>query len=337
MRIAVDAAGGDHAPRDVVAGALIAARSLGFGLTLVGPRQAIDRELLGHPEAEAVDLRVVPAPDVIGMDEGPAALRRKPRASVRVAAETVARGDAAAFFSAGNTGATLVAAHAAFGMLPAVDRPALATRIPTLRRDAVLLDVGATVDCRPHHLVQFAAMGTVYARTMLAIETPRVGLLSIGEESTKGNDLTRDAHRLLRGGSLCFIGNIEARDVYSGAADVIVCDGFTGNVALKVSEGLVEVVEELLRDELGRTFTTQLGFLLSQRAFRRFRRRVDYSEYGGAPLLGVAGLAMVGHGRSSVKAVRNALALTCRFARAEFVETIAARLSPTAPVLERAQ
>ena len=337
MRIAVDAAGGDHAPRDVVAGALAAARSLGFGLTLVGPRQAIDRELLAHPEAEAVDLRVVPAPDVIGMDEGPAALRRKPRASVRVAAETVARGDAAAFFSAGNTGATLVAAHAAFGMLPAVDRPALATRIPTLRRDAVLLDVGATVDCRPRHLVQFAAMGTVYATAMLAIETPRVGLLSIGEESTKGNDLTRDAHRLLREGSLCFIGNIEARDVYSGAADVIVCDGFTGNVALKVSEGLVEVVEELLRDELGRTFTTQLGFLLSQRAFRRFRRRVDYSEYGGAPLLGVAGLAMVGHGRSSVKAVRNALDLTCRFARAEFVDTIAARLAPPAPVLERAQ
>ena len=337
MRIAVDAGGGDHAPRSVVAGALVAARSLGFGLTLVGPRQAIDSELLHHPEAEGVDLRVVPAPDVIGMDEGPAALRRKPRSSVRVAAETVARGDAAAFFSAGNTGATLVAADASFGMLPGVDRPALATRIPTLRRDAVLLDVGATVDCRPRHIVQFAAMGTVYASTMLAIETPRVGLLSIGEESTKGHDLPRHAHRLLSGGPLCFIGNIEARDVYSGAADVIVCDGFTGNVALKVSEGLVEVVEELLREELGRTFTTQLGFLLSQRAFRRFRRRVDYSEYGGAPLLGVAGLTMVGHGRSSVKAVRNALALTYRFARAEFVDTIAARLAPEAPLLERAQ
>ena len=176
MRIAVDAAGGDHAPRNVVAGALVAARHLGFGLTLVGPGRLIDEELLKHPESGAVDLRVVPAPDVVGMDEGPAALRRKPRASVRVAAETVARGDASAFFSAGNTGATLVAAHSAFGMLPGVDRPALATRIPTLKRDAVLLDVGATVDCRPRHLVQFAAMGTVYARKMLAIETPRVGL-----------------------------------------------------------------------------------------------------------------------------------------------------------------
>lgn len=337
MRIAVDAAGGDHAPRNVVAGALVAARHLEFGLTLVGPQRSIDEELSRHPEAGKVDLRVVPAPDVVGMDEGPAALRRKPRASVRVAAETVARGEAAAFFSAGNTGATLVAAHGAFGMLPGVDRPALATRIPTLQRDAVLLDVGATVDCRPRHLVQFAAMGAEYARTMLAIGTPRVGLLSIGEESTKGNDLTRDAHRLLGRGPLRFIGNVEARDVYSGAADVIVCDGFTGNVALKVSEGLVEVFEELLRDELGRTFTTQLGYLLSQRAFRRFRRRVDYSEYGGAPLLGVAGLAMVGHGWSSVKAVRNALALTCRLVRAGFVNTVAARLAPAAPVLERAR
>ena len=337
MRIAVDAAGGDHAPRNVVAGALVAARHLEFGLTLVGPRRSIDEELSRHPEAGKVDLRVVPASDVVGMDEGPAALRRKPRASVRVAAETVARGDAAAFFSAGNTGATLVAAHGAFGMLPGVDRPALATRIPTLRRDAVLLDVGATVDCRPRHLAQFAAMGAEYARTMLAIGTPRVGLLSIGEESTKGNDLTRDAHRLLARGPLRFIGNVEARDVYSGAADVIVCDGFTGNVALKVSEGLVEMFEELLRDELGRTFTTQLGYLLSQRAFRRFRRRVDYSEYGGAPLLGVGGLALVGHGWSSVKAVRNALALTCRLVRAEFVNTVAARLAPAAPVLERAQ
>ncbi len=337
MRIAVDAAGGDHAPRNVVAGALVAARHLGFGLTLVGPGRSIDEELRRHPEAGGVDLRVVPAPDVVGMDEGPAALRRKPRASVRVAAETVARGDAEAFFSAGNTGATLVAAHAAFGMLPGVDRPALATRIPTRQADAVLLDVGATVDCRPRHLLQFAAMGAEYAGTMLGIPNPRVALLSIGEESTKGNDLTRDAHRLLSRGPLRFIGNVEARDVYSGAADVIVCDGFTGNVALKVSEGLVEVIEDLLRDELGRTFTTQLGFLLSRRAFRRFRRRVDYSEYGGAPLLGVAGLAMVGHGRSSVKAVRNALALTCRFVRAEFVRTIAARLAPVAPVLERAR
>ena len=205
----------------------------------------------------------------------------KPRASVRVAADTVAAGDAVAFFSAGNTGATVMSAHAAFGMLPGVDRPALAATIPTLHRDAVLLDAGATVDCRAHHLVQFAAMGTVYARTALSVASPRVGLLSTGEEATKGNDLTRDAHQRLRACGVNFIGNIEARDVYGGRADVIVCDGFTGNVALKISEGLVEVVEDLLRAELRRTFTTRFGYLLSRRAFRRFRRRVDYSEYGG--------------------------------------------------------
>ena len=260
MRIAVDAAGGDYAPRNIVAGAVVAARHLGFGLTLVGPPGVLDDELRRHGEAATIDLRVVHAPDVIAMDEAPvAALRRKPRASVRVAAETVASGDAAAFFGAGNTGATLLAAHAAFGMLPGVDRPALATTIPTLHRDAVLLDAGATVDCRAHHLVQFAAMGTVYAHIALGMSAPRVGLLSIGEEATKGNDLTRDAHRQLRNSGLRFIGNVEARDVYTGQADVIVCDGFTGNVALKVSEGLVEVVEELLRAELTRTFTTRFG------------------------------------------------------------------------------
>ena len=262
------------------------------------------------------------ANQVIAMDEGPRAVRRKPNASVKVAAEVVANGDAAAFFSAGNTGATLIAAHSVFGMMPGVERPALATTIPTRHRDAVLLDVGATIDCRPRHLLQFAAMGTVYAKKVLGIENPRVGLLSIGEEAIKGNDLTRDAYQLLSDSRIQFIGNLEARELYGGDADVIVCDGFTGNVALKVSEGLVEVVEDLLRDELNRTFTTQLGYLLSRRSYRRFRRRVDYSEYGGAPLLGVAGLAVVGHGRSSIKAVRNALALTYRFVREEFVRSI---------------
>ena len=323
MRIAVDAAGGDYAPRNIVAGAVVAARHFGFGLTLIGPPDVLDDELRRHREVETIDLRVVYTPDVITMDETPmVALRRKPRASVRVAAEMVANGDAAAFFSAGNTGATLLAAHAAFGMLPGVDRPALATTIPTLHRDAVLLDAGATVDCRSHHLMQFAAMGTVYAHVAFGVSAPRVGLLSIGEEATKGNDLTRDTHRQLRESELRFIGNVEARELYTGQADVIVCDGFTGNVALKVSEGLVEVIEELLRAELTRTFTTRFGYLLSRRAFRRFHRRVDYSEYGGAPLLGVAGLAIVGHGRSSVKAVRNAVALAYRFASEDLVTKV---------------
>jgi glycerol-3-phosphate acyltransferase PlsX len=203
-----------------------------------------------------------------------------------------------------------------------VDRPALAATIPTLLRPAILLDVGASVECRPQHLLQFAVMGAVYARVGLGVETPRVGLLSIGEEETKGNELTRDAHRLLKGAPLNFVGNIEARQVYSGRADVIVCDGFTGNVALKISEGLVEVVEALLKEELSSTVTMRVGSLLTRRALRRFRRRVDYSEYGGAPLLGVAGVTIVGHGRSSAKAVRNAVAMAYRFAENRFIERV---------------
>jgi glycerol-3-phosphate acyltransferase PlsX len=193
-----------------------------------------------------------------------------------------------------------------------------------------MLDVGANVECRPQHLVQFAAMGCVYARLSLGIASPTVGLLSTGEEVTKGNDLIRDAHQRLLTCGLDFIGNVEARDIYTGQADVIVCDGFTGNVALKVSEGLVEVVEALLREELTRTFTTRFGYLLSQRAFRRFRRRVDYSEIGGAPLLGVDGLCVVGHGRSSAKAVRNAVALAHRFANEGLVARVADEIAGVA-------
>jgi glycerol-3-phosphate acyltransferase PlsX len=249
-------------------------------------------------------------------------LRKKPRASIRVAADLVASGQASALFSAGNTGATVMAAHAAFGMIAGVDRPALATTIPTRQRPAVLLDSGANVECRPQHLLQFGVMGSVYARVALSAEKPRVGLLSIGEEETKGNELTREAHRLLKASALNFIGNVEGREIYSGIADVIVCDGFTGNVVLKTSEGLVDTVEALLGDELQGTFSSQVGYLLSRRAFRRFRRRVDYSEFGGAPLLGVAGLTIVGHGRSSAKAVRNAVAMAFRFADGEFIQRV---------------
>lgn len=314
MRIAVDAMGGDHAPSRVVDGALAAARHLGIGVDLVGRTAAIRTELGRHDDAAALDLRVVEAPDVIEMAEAPAqALRRKPGASIRVAAELVARGEAAALVSVGHTGAAVVAAHAAFGMLPGVDRPGLAPSVPTRHGSAVLIDAGATVECKPANLLQFGVMGDVYARAWLGIGRPRVGLLSIGEEASKGNELTREAHRLLKASRLRFVGNVEARDIFSGEADVIVCDGFTGNVALKLSEGLVEMVEELLGDELQSTFSAQMGYLLSRRAFRRFRKRVDYSEYGGAPLMGVAGLCIVGHGRSSAKAIRNAVAMASRF------------------------
>ena len=323
ITIAVDAMGGDHAPSAIVDGAVAAARHLDVRIVLVGARAAIAGALGAHDDWRSLPVEIVDAPDVIGMADTPAAaLRRKPRASIRVAAELVARGGAAALFSAGHTGATVLAAHGAFGMLTGVDRPAIATTIPTRERPAVLLDAGANVECRPQHLLQFAVMGSVHAHLALGVAQPRVGLLSIGEEETKGNELTRDAHRLLKAAPVHFIGNVEGREIYSGVADVIVCDGFTGNVVLKTSEGLVEAVEALLGDELQGTFSSQVGYLLSRRAFRRFRRRVDYSEYGGAPLLGVAGVAIIGHGRSSAKAVRNAVAMASRFADGNFIARV---------------
>jgi phosphate acyltransferase len=332
--IAVDAMGGDAAPRVAVDGALAAVRHFDLGVALAGPVEVIESELARHGAVDPARIRLVDAPDVIGMEESPAAaLRRKPNASIKAAADLVARGEAAGLFSAGHTGATVMAAYGAFGMVSGVDRPALAATIPTggpwapelppqRRRPAILLDVGASVECRPQHLLQFAVMGAAYARVALGIETPRVGLLSIGEEATKGNELTRDAHRLLKAAPLAFIGNVEARDVYSGRADVIVCDGFTGNVALKVSEGLVDTMESLLREELTSTMTLRVGSLLTMRALRRFRRRVDYSEYGGAPLLGVGGITIVGHGRSTAKAVRNAIAMAYRFAESRFLQRV---------------
>src|SRR5882724_662305 len=325
--IAVDAMGGDYAPRLVVDGALAAVRDFEFGVALVGPADLLRAELRRHSDVDASRVRVVDAPDVVTMDESPAAaLRRTPGASIKVAADAVASGEASALFSAGHTGATVMAAHSAFGMLPGVDRPALAATIPTPDRPAVLLDVGASVECRPQHLLQFAVMGSVYARVALGIQTPRVGLLSIGHEATKGNELTREAHRLLKAAPLSFIGNVEARDVYSGQADVIVCDGFTGNVALKISEGLVEFIDA----ELAGSIATRVGSLPTRRVMRRFRRRMDSSEYGGAPLLGVAGVTIVGHGRSTAKAVRNAIAMAYRFAADGFIERVEREIAAAA-------
>jgi glycerol-3-phosphate acyltransferase PlsX len=330
--IAVDAMGGDFAPGHVVDGALAAARHLDLAVVLVGPMATLEAELARHAEVDPARVRLIDAPDRITMDDAPlAALRRKPRASIKVAADLVAAGEAAALVSAGHTGATVMAAYGAFGMLPGVDRPALAATIPTRGRPAVLLDVGASVECRPQHLLQFGVMGTVFARVAFGTVAPRVGLLSIGEEATKGNELTRDAHQLLKAAPITFIGNVEARHIYGGEADVIVCDGFTGNVALKTSEGLVEMIEGLLGEELSSTLTMRMGSLLARRALRRFRRRVDYSEYGGAPLLGVAGLAIVGHGRSTPKAIRNAVAMGYRFAASGLIERIEQEIAAAVP------
>src|SRR4051794_29215188 len=309
--VAVDAMGGDAAPGHVVDGALAAAHDVDLGLVLVGPAARIEAELARHPHCDTTRIRIVDAADVVGMEEAPAAaLRRKPSASVRIAAETVAAGGAAALFSAGHTGATVMAAHAALGMLTGVDRPALAVTIPTPTGHAVLLDVGASIECRPQHLLQFAVMGSVYARVALGIGAPRVGLLSIGEEATKGNELTRESHRLLRGSLASFVGNVEARDVYRGNADVIVCEGFPGNIALKISEGLVELIERLQSREISVTAAD--------------------ADRGGAPLLGVNGVAIVAHGRSSAQAVRNGVVMAHRFAADRLLDRIGGDIAAAA-------
>jgi glycerol-3-phosphate acyltransferase PlsX len=329
MRVAVDAMGGDHGPSVVVEGAVAAARQADVGVTLVGDSAQLRAELARHPDAARLDILVVHAADAVGMGERPAeALRRKPRSSIRVAAGLVSDGAADALFSAGNTGATVVAAYTAFGLLRGADRPALAATVPTMRGTAVLLDIGANADCRPPHLVAFAAMGTVFARVGLDIVDPEVGVLSIGHEAGKGNELTREAHRLLRATPLRFVGNVEARDLYSGAADVVVCDGFTGNVVIKVSEGVVGMVERMLGGAIAAIGGE--GARLAADAVGQFRARVDYAEYGGALLLGVGRPAVVAHGRSSARAVMNAIRMAARFADEGLAPRIEQELVKTA-------
>lgn len=327
MHVAVDAMGGDHAPRVVVEGAVEAARMSGIGVTLVGAEEVVRRALASIPDSSSLDIRVVHADDAVDMGEAPVqALRRKRSASIRVAAELVASGGASALFSAGNTGATVLASRSALGLLDGAERPALAATVPTRCGRAVLLDVGANADCRPRHLVTFAIMGAVYARVGLGVAQPRVGLLSIGEEASKGNELVREAHGLLRRASLPFIGNVEARDLYSGEADVVVCDGFTGNVAIKVSEAMVEMIEALLRGDVAGGAAAGAA-MRARDAIETFRRLVDDSEYGGAPLLGVGGPCVVGHGRSSARAIRNGIVMAHQFAADGLVPRLEADLA----------
>jgi glycerol-3-phosphate acyltransferase PlsX len=320
MVIAVDAMGGDRAPEAVIEGAVQAARSLGVDVALAGPASLLRERLARRGLAGTAGLSIVDAPDVVAMDE-PAltAFRRKPRSSIRVAADLVGAGEAQALFSAGHSGVSFLTAHAAFGVLPGVDRPALAVTMPTETGAAVLLDAGANVECRAEHLVQFGLMGAAYASIVLQVDQPRVGLLSIGEEAGKGTDLIREAHAKLTAAPLNFIGNLEARDLFTGRAEVVVCDGFTGNIALKVGEGLAESLEHMLREELGTALVSQIGALLTRRAFARLRQRVDASEYGAAPLLGVRALTLVGHGRSSPRAVESAIGMAVRLLEARVV------------------
>lgn len=326
MKIAVDAMGGDHGPAVVVEGAVAAVREFGASVILVGDRQAVESEIrrLG---AQSLDLEVRHASEVVGMAESPSlALRRKRDSSLRVSAELVRDGKASAFISAGNTGAALAISMFVIGVLRGIDRPALAAVLPSLRGFTVLIDAGANVAPKAWHLFQFAIMGHVYARDILGLDRPRVGLLSVGEEEGKGNDLTRETFDLLKESRLNFIGNIEGRDVYNGNCDVIVTDGFTGNVALKISESLAEMVGAMIKEELTRDLRSKVGAALAVPAFGRFRKRVDYTEMGGAPLLGIDGAAIICHGASPVKAIKNAVRVASEWAKAGLNEHIKAAL-----------
>jgi glycerol-3-phosphate acyltransferase PlsX len=323
VTIALDAMGGDRAPDAIVAGAVLAAREGDVAIRLVGDLVAVETALAAHDGATGLPITIEDAPDVVLMDEAPAgALRRKPHASIAVACQAVAAGRADAVVSAGHTGATLVAAHNTLGRSAGVDRPALAVLIPTETGSSVLVDVGANIDCRPEHLVQFAMMGVAYARVALKRARPAVGLLSIGEETGKGTDVVREAHERLTGTALNFIGNLDARAMFTGAADVIVCDGFVGNVVLKAGEGLTAMLEKALRAEAA-------GDSALDGALGRFKQRVDDEARGAAPLLGVNGLVLVAHGRSSARAIRAAIATAATLVRAAFVDEMRRTLGAT--------
>src|SRR5258708_30600655 len=299
--------GSDHAPKPEIEGAIRAVKTLGVKVILVGREDVIRRELAQHDDVKSLPIEVVHASEHVTMEDAAAqAMRKKRDSSMRVASRLVRDKIADGFVSAGNTGACMAIAKTVQGLVPGVDRPALSGMFPSLEGTPVcVVDVGANVDCSPRMLAQFAVMGEIYARVVLHLANPRVGLLSIGEEELKGNELTRSATPLLKNLGLDFIGNVEGRDIYTGKADVIVCDGFIGNVALKVSEGVVDIVKHMLQESLEATIARKIGYVLSKAAYTDFKKRVDYSEIGGAPLLGVKGVCIVCHGRANANPIRN--------------------------------
>jgi len=307
LQIALDAMGGDHGPEELVYGAVQAVQESDVGVTLLGDEQRIRAALKDHDWPSA-KIHVVHTSQVISMEESPfEAVSRKRDSSIRVAFELHKQGKVDAVVSAGNSGATMAAAIKTLGRLDKISRPGIAGIFPTMKGPVVMMDVGANVDCRPHHLLQFGIMAAAFSSLVFGIAKPRIGLLSIGEEGGKGNALVKKSHELLLNSNLNYIGNVEGRDTFLGDVDVIVCDGFVGNVSLKLSEGLAEAVLAMLREEISKTFKAKLGYLLAHQAFRNFRERVDYAEYGGAPLLGFKGTGIICHGRSNAMAIKNAI------------------------------
>ena len=328
--------GGDFAPRATVEGALLALREFSdLGIYLVGQTEAL-KPFLGRKKHKR--LEIVPASQVVTMDESPiGALRSKHDSSIRKAFDLVKEGKAHAIVSAGNSGAVLATALFVLGRIKGVSRPAIATVLPTIKGSAIMIDSGANVDCKPHHLLQFAYMGMVFCREILGVETPKVGLLSIGEEGGKGNTLVKRAHQLLSQSRLNYVGNVEGRDIYRGDVDVIVCDGFVGNICLKLSEGLAEALMSMMAQEIGRYRLAQLGFSFARKALRNFKTRIDWRERGGAPLLGVKGVVIIGHGRSDARAIKNALKTALGFVKEDVTANLAQALEnlPTVAGAER--
>lgn len=306
MKIAVDAMGGDFAPQEIVKGALQAAAEYKLAVILVGDEEKVRAELGGHDAGGLVS--IVHAPEVIEMNEHPAvSVRRKKNSSIVRATQLVKAGEAGALVSAGSTGAAMASALLGLGRIKGIDRPAIAGVLPNEKGCTVLLDAGANVDCKPHHLLQFGVMGYLYAKKILGIANPRVGLLSNGEEETKGNEITLAAFPLLSKAGINFIGNVEGRDIFRGTVDVVVCDGFVGNIVLKAGEGMVGALFKMMKEEITKSLLAKMGTVMAEPALKGVKRRLDYAEYGGAPLLGVNGASIICHGSSTAKAVKNAI------------------------------
>ncbi|OGD16125.1 MAG: hypothetical protein A2W20_06430 [Candidatus Aminicenantes bacterium RBG_16_66_30] len=325
MRIAVDAMGGDFGPKAIVPGALRAAEDFAVDILLVGLESVIRREI-ERSGLKSGRTTVIDAPEAIGMGDSLLAFRRKKASSIRVGAQLVKDGRAEAFVSMGNTGAVVYISRDVLGALRGVDRPALALLVPAPEGKTLLLDVGANANCQPRNLVQFALMGKVFMEAVVGLKDPRIGLMSIGEEKGKGNDLVRETFDRLQEAPLRFIGNVEGKDLFSGAADVIVSDGFTGNIALKATEGVVQSVLAMAKHEITKNIFAKLGYLLMKRHLKRIYKKIDYSEYGGAQLLGVDGVCIIGHGKSNPAAVRSAILRAREFVAGEVQEKIQGEL-----------
>ena len=324
--IAIDAMGGDNAPASEVTGAVLAARKWQIPVILVGQSELIEKEL-ANQDIQGLDVSVVPASQVVGMhDSASDAVRKKKDSSIRVAFELVKQGQACAVVSTGNSGATMAAGMFVLKRIPGIDRPAIATVVPNLKDQTIILDVGGNVDCKPIHLVQFALMGSVFSAQMFEKKAPKVGLLSNGEEESKGNELTRLANLKLKETSLNYAGYTEGRDIYNGKVDVVVCDGFVGNVVLKVSEGLAEAIGLMLRRELSARLMSKIGYLLVKPSLKEFRKKIDYAEYGGAPLLGIQGTTMICHGSSSPRAIMNAIKMAYDYDKRQVKKRMIERL-----------